>query len=217
MKRGETASNDLARLQGARFVVASETGAGRSLNEAVIKQTTGSDTITARFLFQEFFEFRPAFKLWLATNYKPTIRGTDLAIWRRIRLIPFEVTIPLEEQDPHLPEKLREELPGIMTWAVRGCQDWLANGLGAPEEVTAATDSYRDEQDLLGPFLEERCILLPSESIKTTELKKAYQTWAEENGEKPISRNLFANLIQGRGCTPSKSHGLRTWKGLTLK
>jgi len=115
--------NDLARLAGARFVAAVEAAQGRQLAENVIKQATGGDTITARFLYREYFEFSPQFKLFLVANHKPVIIGTDEAIWRRIRLIPFTVTIPPEERDKQLLEKLQRELPGILAWAVRGCLD----------------------------------------------------------------------------------------------
>jgi putative DNA primase/helicase len=119
-----TARNDLARLAGARFVSASEVQGGRRLSEDVIKQITGGDTVTARYLYHEFFEYRPQCKLFLAVNHRPVIRGTEHAIWRRVHLIPFTVTIPNEEQDKTLGEKLRAELPGILNWATQGCRDW---------------------------------------------------------------------------------------------
>ena len=142
---------------------------------------TGGDTMTARFMRAEFFEFDPEFKIWLATNHKPTIRGTDYAIWRRIRLIPFTVTIPEAEQDAALLDKLTAELPGILAWAVRGCLDWQTNGLGAPSEVTSATQEYRDEMDVLGEFLTDCCVLAPTRTARAKDLYAAYQKWCEEN------------------------------------
>ncbi len=121
---------------------------GAKLNETRVKELTGSDTISARFLHQEFFEFVPAFKLWIAGNHKPVIRGTDLGIWRRIRLVPFTVTIPADEIDPYLPNKLRAELPGILAWAVQGCLLWQKGGLRPPAKVEQATAAYRSESDL---------------------------------------------------------------------
>ena len=137
--------NDVARLKGKRFVSTIEIEQGRRMAESLVKALTGGDTIAARFLFGEFFEFIPQFKLFLGTNHKPVIHGTDLAIWRRIRLIPFLVTIPEEKQDRELVSKLKEELPGILNWAIKGCLAWQKDGLGVPEEVKAATDEYRKE------------------------------------------------------------------------
>ena len=133
---GSGIPNDLARLRGARLVCATEIEDGHRLAESLVKQLTGGDTITARFLHREFFEFRPQFKLWIATNHKPMIRGTDYAIWRRIRLVPFEVQIPPEERDAELPAKLAAESTGILAWAVEGCLQWQKKGLDAPEAVT---------------------------------------------------------------------------------
>jgi putative DNA primase/helicase len=130
--RKSSVRNDIARLHSARLVTAIEVGEGKRFAEELIKTLTGGDTVAARFLYREFFEFKPRFKVWLAANYKPEIRGTDYAIWRRIRLIPFTVTIPPEEQIPDLAEQLKEELSGILNWALEGLRDWLANGLAAP-------------------------------------------------------------------------------------
>ena len=128
LQKYDTIRNDLARLKGARLVSAIEVDSGRKLAEGLVKQVTGGDTITARFLHREYFEFKPNFKIWLATNHKPEIRGSDYAIWRRIKLVPFDVTIPEEEQDRQLLSKLMTELDGILTWAVEGCLKWQRNG-----------------------------------------------------------------------------------------
>jgi putative DNA primase/helicase len=122
--QSENVRNDIAALAGARFVSANESGADKRLSESIIKALTGGDTISARFLFKEYFEFKPQFKVWMATNHKPVIKDTDNAIWRRVRLIPFGVTIPEEERDPHLVETLRGEYAGILNWAIRGCLEW---------------------------------------------------------------------------------------------
>ena len=147
---------------------------GRALGEVVIKQLTGSDTVTARKLYTEYFEFRPTFKLVLAANHKPVIRGTDHAIWRRICLVPFKVTIPAAEQDPQLAQKLRTELPGILAWAVRGALEWQRQGLNAPAAVLAATETYRGEMDTLGDFLEERCVVETEASVSAKAIYTAY-------------------------------------------
>src|SRR5262249_1677210 len=149
----DTVRNDLAKLRGARFVTAIEVEEGKRLAESVVKHLTGGDTVTARFLFAEYFEFRPGFKLWLAANHKPVIKGTDYAIWRRIHLIPFSVQFEGEHKDTELAAKLLTELPGILAWAVRGCLAWQRDGLRPPEMVQAATEEYRKEMDVVGNFL----------------------------------------------------------------
>lgn len=167
-KQNDCARNDLARLTGARFVTAAEAGEGRKLDETVVKQATGGDKITARFLYHEHFEFTPQFKLFLVTNHKPRITGTDEGIWRRIRLIPFTVTIPDKERDKQLREKLQKELPGILAWAVRGCLAWRRDGLGESKQVSQATAEYRREMDPLADNLDARaesplwCAEIPS-------------------------------------------------------
>ena len=201
VRKQDGVRNDLARLRGARFVSAVEMEGERRLSEALVKQLTGGDTISARFLFSEFFEFLPAFKLWLAANHKPEIRGTDHAMWRRVRLIPFTVTIPDDAQDKSLPAKLRAELPGILAWAVRGCLQWQANGLDAPDEVTRATEDYRAEMDVLGDFLAERCIDESGTHVLAADLYGAYRLWSEQNGAEAISGVAFARRLTERGFT----------------
>jgi len=193
------ASNDLARMRGARLVTASETNQGVRLNEALIKKVTGQDTITARFLFSEFFDYQPQFKLWLAMNHKPIIRGTDDGIWRRLRLIPFSVIIPEEERDKHLAEKLKAELPGILAWAVGGCLEWQRDGMRTPPEVLNATDEYRTSQDIVGAFLDDACIVGEEYSVKASALYRGYKKWAEDAGEHPISQTAFGLELGNRG------------------
>ncbi|HEX7126648.1 MAG TPA: phage/plasmid primase, P4 family [Thermodesulfobacteriota bacterium] len=209
--------NDLAKLRAARLVTAVEVGEGRRLAEALVKQVTGGDMLTARFLFHEFFTFRPAFKLWLAANHKPAIKGTDHAIWRRIRLIPFTVTIPPEEQDRDLPAKLRAELSGVLNWALEGCRAWQRDGLGQAEAVRQATAAYQAEQDPVGPFLDEACVLEPSAYVPSNALRNAYERWCEANGEKPVSPRAFADRLKERGLVADKgTGGRRQWLGIRL-
>lgn len=216
-RQGETVRNDIARMAGVRFVAAIEAGEGRRLNEPLVKTLTGGDTVTARFLFKDFFEFRPQFKLWLVANHKPIIRGTDNAIWRRIRLIPFTVTIPEAERDPKLPAKLRAELPGILAWAVRGCLEWQRGGLGTPTEVRAATDSYRAEMDTLAAFLDECCFVGPTATVKKGELYAAYKTWADGNGEYVETSKAFGLRLSERGFGETRdTQGNRCWRGIGL-
>ena len=213
----EGARNDLARLVGTRFVSAVEAEAGKPLAEALVKQLTGGDTITARFLFKEFFDFRPEFKIWLAANHQPGIRGSDHGIWRRIRLVPFTVIIPELERDPCLKQKLAEELPGILAWAVRGCLDWREHGLGVPQEIRAATASYQEEMDLFGGFLDEGCVAEPDVQISAKELYAAYQAWAETSGEKPRSQKALSMGLKERGYESCRTKRARCWRGLRLR
>jgi putative DNA primase/helicase len=182
----------------------------------VIKQITGGDTITARYLYSEHFEFRPQFKLFLATNHKPRIRGTDVAIWRRIHLIPFTVTIPNEEQDKGLPMKLRAEAPGILRWALEGLAEWRRSGLSAPAQVTDATREYRTEQDVVQHFIDERCISDPGAATPASELYTAYKTWCEAGGESLSCKRDFGLALQGRGFQKARSETSRKWVGVRL-
>ena len=209
--------NDVAALVGARFVAAVEAGQGRRLAEVLVKLLTGGDTVTARFLYHEFFEFKPVFKLFLACNAKPVIRGADNAIWRRIRLVPFTVTIPDEEQDRTLPANLKAEAEGILAWAVQGCLEWQREGLKAPPEVMAATQAYRDEMDPLGGFLNESCILSPAAKAPAADLYGAYKAWCERVGEEPLTQTTFGLRLGERGLSKARGTAGRTfWHGIGL-
>ena len=215
-RAGDPIRNDIARLAGARFVCAVEAEGGKHLSEALVKSITGEDTVSARFLYGEFFEFRPQFKLFLATNHKPVIKGTDTAMWRRIRLIPFTVTIPPQQQDRELLGKLHAELPGILAWAVRGCLSWQRNGLGTPKDVVDATKDYQDEMDSLGDFLTECCDVGAGAEVAAGELYKAYTAWSEAQGEHPLGKRNFGSRLAERGFTRSRTMAGRLWEGITL-
>ena len=197
--------NEVAALAGKRLVVASELADGGRLNEGLIKDLTGGDTMSARFLYGEPFTFKPTFKLWLYGNHKPPIHGTDDGIWRRVRLIPFEVQIPEGERDTTLPAKLRAELPGILSWALRGWQDYQQDGLPTPAAVRAATASYRSESDVLGKFLDDRCDLADGMTAEAGKLYTAYTEWATENGVRAQSNVRFAKALTERGFTKEKN------------
>jgi putative DNA primase/helicase len=218
VKRSGGVPNDVARLKGARFVSASETEQGRHLAESLVKDLTGTDTITARFMRAEFFDFEPTHKLWLSTNHKPIIRGTDLAIWRRIRLVPWAVTIPPQEQNKQLSSRIQDELPGVLSWVVRGCLDWRREGLAVPDEVRKATGDYRSEMDTLGDFLEDRCVVDPDTSVAFNNLWKAYREWCLDTEEKGESKKQFGMSLTERGFVAHKGrHGVRIRRGLRLK
>ncbi len=210
--------NDVARLKGARFVSASEADEGRRLAEATIKTLTGGDTLTARFMRAEWFDFKPEFTLWLATNHRPVIRGTDKAIWDRLRLVPFAVRIPEAEQDRQLRDKLLAEAPGILAWAVRGCLEWQRDGLGYPAAVREATEGYRTEQDVLGAFLIDCCVTGTGYQATAKELYAAYSRWCDESNEQPIAKNGFGERLRERGFTDARgTHGQRRWHGVGLQ
>jgi len=220
IRRNEGPRNDVARLAGARLVLTSEIEAGGRLAEGLVKQLTGGDKVSARFLYCEAEEFDPTFKIWLRTNNKPQIRGTDNAIWKRVKLIPFNVTIPDEEQDKKLGQKLDFELPGILAWAVRGCLDWQKNGLGAPPEVIEATETYKKESDVLGEFIEDRCNVAKEREVLSKNLYEAYQEWCSENGmlEKQImSSVIFGKLLTDRGIGKRRDNKNRYRTGIDLK
>jgi P4 family phage/plasmid primase-like protien len=193
--QSESVRNDIAALAGARFVSANESGADKRLSESIIKAITGGDTISARFLFKEYFEFRPQFKVWMATNHKPVIKDTDNAIWRRVRLVPFNVTIPEAERDQKLTATLRDEFSGILNWAIEGCLQWQANGLGAPLEVTEATKAYRNEQDALNAFIDGYCIKHEAARFSASKMCKLY---CEITGEK-VSARAFNTMMTDHG------------------
>lgn len=209
-------SEDLANLQGKRFVMASEIEDGRRLAVVLIKEMTGGEAIRADRKYEHEIEFQPVHKIWLVGNHKPVITDTTLSIWRRVKLIPFTVTIPNKEMDPDLPTKLESELSGILSWAVRGCLEWQKYGLQEPKAVTNATSDYRHEQDILGDFIDDCCMLLPTAAVPKHELKETYETWCNSTGSQPASQKTFRARLIERGITEGKSGGTRYWKGIAL-
>ena len=190
---GGGANSDIARLKSARFVTSEEPTEGVRLNEGLLKQLTGSSKVTCRFLYGDEFEYTPEFKIWIATNHKPVIRGTDLGIWRRIKLIPFEVNIPKEKVDKNLRYKLRKEFPAILRWAVEGCIRWQREGIQEPQRVSEAVQEYKQEMDLLAGFIEQ-CIVIDydcEEKIMASDLFRIYSRWAKDNNEWEMSSKKF--------------------------
>lgn len=192
------ANSDIARLKGARFVTSVEPNEGVRLNEGLVKQLTGGDTVTARFLYGKEFEFSPEFKLWIATNHKPVIRGTDDGIWRRIRLIPFTRKIPDNQVDKKLGQKLRKEMPSILNWALEGIALWKSEGLGMPKAVVEATKEYRNEMDVINSFLETNTMEVMGHREKATDIFKAYISWAKNNNEYEMSNTKFGSELSKR-------------------
>jgi len=214
---GMAAKNDLATLAGVRFAAAMESDSGRRMAEALVKQITGGDHLKVRRLYADPFEIVPTFKIFFSTNHRPNIRGTDHAIWRRIRLIPFSVTIPDADQDHSLLDKLIAEAPGILAWAVQGCLVWQREGPGLPDEVREATFDYRQDMNLLSDFFTDCCVLDPMASVSAAELYEGYDAWAKKVGEKPMTKKALGDYLRAEGFEPSRSGGVRGWCGLRLR
>ncbi|MBQ6040940.1 MAG: hypothetical protein IJL32_09230 [Oscillospiraceae bacterium] len=214
-KSGNAPSSDIARLKGARLVTSVEPNEGMRLDEGLLKQLTGDDVVTARKMFSEEFEFKPEFKLWMATNHKPLIRGTDTGIWRRIHLIPFEVQIPIERVDKKLKYKLVKESEGILKWAVQGCIKWSNEGLSMPAKVLDAVREYQHEMDVISAFLDACCVLGEGET-KASRLYAVYAKWAEEHNEYLMSSTKFGTELKRKGIVKKNMPDGRYYVGITL-
>jgi putative DNA primase/helicase len=215
--KNDSNTNDIARLAGSRFVSAMEVGENKWLNAALIKQLTGGDKISARFLHKEFFEFVPTFKIWMGVNHKPGINETDYGTWRRIKLIPFEVTIPDSEKDEELPNKLKAELPGIFAWALKGCLMCQKEGLNPPGEISAATEAYRGEMDTIQAFIDECIQKKEGNCVRSGDLYNVFKLWCEENGiRKPITSTKFAVKMQEKHFKKDRNKVMRYWEDIQL-
>lgn len=199
--------DDIASLMGSRLVATSETGIGRELDESKLKLISGGDKVSCRKLYKEYFTYTPTWKLWMLTNHKPLYDGGSLALSRRIRLIPFTVTIPPERQDKALLDKLKYEASGILSWAVDGAFLWMKEGLGDADEIQQATEQYRRDQDSVGKFLEEECRVEPDEKVKIMDFRSRYKQWCSENGEREIARKELNNYLQKFKISKKKSNG----------
>ncbi len=209
--------SDLARLRGARFVHASEANEGQRVDEALVKELTGGDTIAARFCYGDFFEFRPTHKLWWSANHRLVIRGTDEGIWSRIHLVPFSVTIPPEERDQKLAARLEAELPGILAWAVLGALEWRElGGLRPPARVLAASQEYREEMDPLDGFLETCCERDQGASVRKRDLFLCYEAFIERNGGEVMTKKEFSQTLMRIGIQEQRSKVERLWVGLRI-
>ena len=208
---------ELARLMAARFVVSQETEEGKPWAEARIKSVTGGDPITANFMRQDHFTFTPQFKLFMAGNHKPGIQNVDEAMRRRMNLIPFDVTIPKEERDADLPQKLRAEWPGILRWMIAGCLDWQQVGLRQPATVTSATDEYFESEDALGMWMAESCVINHHSDTQVMELFTSWSAWAKNAGEEAGSKKRFSQKLTSRGFALRKATGgIRMISGIRL-
>jgi len=213
--RGRGPRNDIASIADKRFVTAQESREGAQFDEALIKALTGGDLITARFLHKEFFTFRPTWKIWLATNHKPEIRGTDDGIWSRPKLIPFTVSFEGRE-DRGLKDALLDlqELSGILRWAVEGCREYLSDGLHYPQEVLEATAKYKTESDQVGQFIAECCVHGEYARAKATPLYLAFSKWAD--GSDVMSQTAFGRRIVEMGFRKEHTERGNEYVGLGL-
>jgi putative DNA primase/helicase len=216
-RNGSQQTNDLAYLVGKRFVAASEGERGQRLAESKIKLMTGRDRIVCRRLYHDYFSFGPHFKLWLATNSLPTISGSDEAIWRRIMVIPFPVTIPDNERDKKLGERLAEELPGILQWAMRGLLEWRAQGLNPPRRILQSTGNYRDENDTVGQWIEAACVQEPEVRATMKELYDSYKSWCENSSFEAMQNTCFGKELTRRRFQILKTRAGNARLGIGLK
>ncbi|TKJ38951.1 MAG: DNA primase [Planctomycetes bacterium B3_Pla] len=222
--------NDIAALAGARFVLSNEVDEGKKLAEGLVKMLTGGDTVRARFLFQESFEFLPQFKLWLACNHAPIVNDSDAAMWRRILRIPFNHVVPEDKRDPRVKALLRNPDvagPAILAWLVQGCLKWQKSGLPIPETVKRATREYRDELDPLGDFCEDELEFAPDAFVPVREMRAKYDEWTKAIGiKKPLEPREFNQRMESRGCKRvskrytndvGETKNGKCWIGVTIK
>jgi len=209
--------NDLARLRGSRFVTTAEMPFGARLDETFIKQITGGDTLMARFMHREWFEFRATFKVFSATNHLPAASGGDRALWRRILVIPFTVTIPPDERDPHLEAKLLSEAPAIIGWLIEGCLAWQETGLRPPQRVLDTVQQYRESVDVIGQFLSTCFDEDVTSTVPASTVYKAYQAWCVTNGETPYSARWLGIRLSERGLHRRRTSEGVVYTGIRLK
>ena len=218
VKHDHGPSNAVARLESVRLAISTELEPGKALAESQIKQLTGGDRMVARMLYQEYFEFTPQCKFLIAANHLPTVRGSDEGIWRRIVIIPFNTVIPEGERDKDLPAKLRQELSGILIWAVKGCVAWQGKRDLVPSpEVVTATNSYRAEMDVVRGFVEEACKPQEGAAINATHLYESFRRWCSEGELEPVSQRELGSRLERMGFKSRKKSGLKQRLGLLPK
>jgi len=216
VSRGERHPTELAMLAGRRLVIATETEEGRRWDEAKLKAITGGDRITARQMRQDFFSFLPTFKLFMAGNYRPTVRSVDAAMRRRLNIVPFQHVPP--KPDKKLSDRLKREWPGILAWAVEGALDWQKIGLSPPDAVRAATGDYFEAEDVIGRWIEERCAVGVDQAALTRELFGDWRAWAEVAKEWIGKERQFADALKARGFKPRRfTGGQHGFSGIGLK
>jgi putative DNA primase/helicase len=212
--------NDVARLAGARMVLSLEVDEGKQLAEGLIKTIVGGDTVTARFLYREAFEYTPRFKLILVANTRPQVNAADAAIWRRIVQIPFINQIPESDRDPKIKAAVKHDpdvQQAILAWAVQGCRNYQADGLQTPDVVIDYTAEYRAENDPIRDWIDDKCVVSVDVTAFASDLRDSYAKWADANGARTISDNLWSTALKARNCVPTKVKGRRAWRGIGIK
>lgn len=219
-KSSSAVENDLAALCGARMVIASELDAGTVFSDSTIKSLTGDETISTRFLFKEYFEYLPTFKIIIAANHKPVIYDTTYAMWRRIRVVPFSFTASEDEKDIYLKDKIiARELPGVLAWAVEGCMKYQKEGLTPPQCVIEATEKFRKESNPLEQFVEDCCVVGGDKSVYNMTLRNFYADWCKAMSCSPIAQGKFTEALEAMGLEKRRDgiHGEYVWHGVGLK
>ena len=213
---GSAANPEIARLRGVRFALASETERGQRWSANRVKQLTGGDTVAARALYKDITEFKSKATIWVACNHKPEVDAADSAMWRRMRLIPFDRVFKTDEQDPDLLTKLVDEHDGILTWALQGLAMYRQQGLVEPDVVAKATKEYRDEMDSVKRFIETQAELATHERTGISAIKEAYKEWCRDEGLRPLAASQFNSALEDHGCRQGKSGSVRHWQGIKL-
>jgi putative DNA primase/helicase len=207
---------DVASLLGARLVLMHETKRGATFDASKVKLLTGGDRLTARHLYQDFFDFVPTHTLLMLSNYRPQADATDAALWRRVQLVSFDVVIPPEKRDHELAERIRGEAPGVLNWIIQGALEWQRMGLAPPLVVREQTERYRASEDVIGQFLDEHTVRMPAASVKAGVLYGAFKKWCDEGGQKPANGNEFGAEVQGRGIERVKRAAGYVYLGIGL-
>jgi len=219
-KKQRDIRSDLAALVGVRFLSAEESSEGHRLDEALIKQLTGENTVTTRFLYQDEFSYKPNFKIWMSSNFKPSIRTQDWGTWRRVKMIPWEFRVRPEERDELLKSKLRKEASGILNWMLAGLARFVHRGykMQYPKKIEDATQEYRVSQDVIGQFLQTKCVLGPDYKIAVADLFTSFKLWADASRERHnfSVRSFGDSLCKRNDCNifRSKSNGTTFLNGI---
>lgn len=217
VSQGDRHPTEIADLCGARLVTVAETEQGRQWSESLIKQLTGGDPMKARFMRQDLFEFTPQLTLLISGNHKPTLNTVDIAIRRRMNLLPFTQTIGPEERDVDLPEKLEAEWPGILQWMIEGCLEWQRQGLAAPQSVIDATDEYLANEDALATWLLDKCEVKPGYKVGSGKLFAEWSEWCSDAGEVAGKRKHFNDQMNGKGFRQDRENTGVMFYGIRLK
>lgn len=206
-------TNEIARLHNARLVTANESGDTKRLDTELLKEVTGGDKVTARYLYNESFNFSPEFKLWLSSNSLPKVTDTSLGFWRRVLIIPLRRSFIGKDADPELINKLKDEIPGILNWALGGYIEWKKQGLNPPSEVTKATTEYQNESDIVAEFVEDNQIKKSDAFVTAKVLYEKFIKWFDENySEKPITQQMFGRKMKLLGYESEKQSGRRIYR-----